>query len=74
MEIVNKCDELIQNIFLQKPEVKYRIKEGISAKCIPNLNKGSGIIEFTTREGKLTVRKTFKLFIKRIKRKNLQKK
>ena len=33
------------------------------------MNKGSGIIEFTTREGKLTEKKTFKLFIKRIKRK-----
>ena len=43
--------------FPTKPEVKYRIKEGISAKCIPNLNKGSEIIEFTTREGKLTEKK-----------------
>ena len=34
------------------------------------MNKDSGIIEFTTREGKLIIReKTFKLFIKRIKRK-----
>ena len=33
------------------------------------MNKGSGIIEFTTKEGKLTEEKTFKLFIKRIKRK-----
>ena len=42
--------------FPTKPEVKYRIKEGISAKCIPNLNKGSEIIEFTTREGKLIMK------------------
>ena len=35
----------------------YDKKEGISAKCIPNLNKGSEIIEFTTREGKLTEKK-----------------
>ena len=35
-----------------------------------NMNKGSGIIEFTTREGKLKKKKeTFKLFIKGIKRK-----
>ena len=32
-----------------------------------NMNEDSGIIEFTTREGKLTEEKTFKLFIKRIK-------
>ena len=36
-----------------------------------NMNKGSGIIEFTTREGWLKPDKTFKLFIKGIKCKKL---
>ena len=65
MEIVNKCDELIMEISY-KARSKIIVKEGIPAKCIPRLNKGSGIIEFTTREGKLIIkRKTFKLFIKK---------
>lgn len=52
--------------FPTKPKVKYRIKEGISAKRIPNLNKGSEIIEFTTREGKLKKKRPSNYLLKEL--------
>ena len=44
MEIVNKCDELLIKISYKAWSKNSSKKEGISAKCIPNLNKGSEII------------------------------